>query len=68
MILDTLLFRTIAIRHNGTWRVVVESAVSQLTYVAESDNLAKALELATEEAGEEATYVLNLNEGIANVH
>ena len=43
MTLDTLLFRTLAIRHNGTWRVVVESAVSQLTYVAESDNLAKAL-------------------------
>ena len=68
MTLDTLLFRTLAIRHNGTWRVVVESAVSQLTYVAESDVLGKALELAMEEAGEEAQHVLNLNEGITNVH
>lgn len=54
---DRLRFETTAVRKDGVWNVYVESAVSELVFAAQDQQLMKALLLATEEATEEAEYV-----------
>ncbi len=66
---DRLRFNTTAVRKNGEWNVFVESAVSEITFAANHTQLTAALELATEEAAEEAQHYLGeILEGSNYVH
>ena len=64
-----LVFSTMAVRTEGEWSVIVESAVSGALFAATHRHLSAALSLATEEAAEEAQHYLGgLLEGSIYVH
>ena len=66
---ERLRFSAMAVRTEGEWSVIVESAVSEVLFAATHRHLSAALSLATEEAAEEAQHYLGeLLEGSHYVH